>query len=150
MKDKNSKNINNTKSPKSDTNKKRTSFKLKKVYSRKPKLSEINMLDIIVVIVPREKESQVCDYLLDRGGVILSKNRAKGVSRSSIFSGIGANITPVSVIFSCARSEDSASVITSLSEEFRLDIPGNGKAFMINALGYMGAKAPFIEKRTRR
>jgi len=130
--------------------KKRASFKEKRVFSRKPKLSEINMLNIIVVIVPREKESLVCNYAVDLGAVVLSKNRAKGVSRSNIFSGIGANETPVSVVFLTARSEESPMIITSLSEKFRLDIPGNGKAFMIDVLGYMGAKAPFIEKRTRR
>lgn len=130
--------------------KKRASFKVKKVYSRKPKLSEINMLDIIVVIVPRDKDLVVCDFAVDRGAIVLSKSRGKGVSRSSIFSGVGANETPVTVIFLAARSEESASIITQISENFRLDIPGNGKSFMINALGYMGAKAPFIEKKTRR
>ena len=126
----------------------RASFKEKKVYSRKLKLSEINNLSMLVVIVPREKESEVSEYIALRGGIILSKNRAKGVSRATIFSGVGASVVPVSVLFTAARSEDAPQIITSLSEHFRLDIPGNGKAFMIDILGYMGAKAPFIEKRT--
>lgn len=129
------------------TTKKKASFKLKKVYARKPKLSEINMLNILVVVVPREKEVKASNYIVERGGVILSKNRAKGVSRSSIFSGIGANETPVSCLFAMARSEDAPELIVNLSNDFRLDIPGNGKAFLIDVLGYMGAKAPFIEKR---
>lgn len=79
--------------------------------------------------------------------MILSKNRAKGVSRSTIFSGIGVSETPVTCLFSMARQEDAPKLIVSLSNDFRLDIPGNGKAFLIDVLGYMGAKAPFIEKR---
>ena len=150
MKDNKNKMKTSGKKDKPSTNKKRASFKVKKVYSRKPKLSEINELNVMVVIVPREKEPHITEYILDNGGVILSKNRAKGVSRSNIFSGIGANETSVSVIFAIARSEDASTIITSLSDIFRLDIPGNGKAFMVDVLGYMGAKAPFIEKRTRR
>ena len=130
--------------------KKRASFKEKKVYMRKPKLSEINSLNIIVVIVPRDKQEKATEYILDRGGIILSVSRGKGISRATIFSGVGANEVPVSVIFSSARSEDAPSIITNLSSDFRLDIPGNGKAFMIDVLGYMGAKAPFIEKKVRR
>ena len=128
----------------------RASFKEKKVYMRKPKLSEINELKIVVVIVPRDHEMKLATYISDRGGVILSKNRAKGISRASLFSGVGANEVPVSVIFSAVRGEDSENLITKLSNDFRLDIPGNGKAFMIDVLGYMGAKAPFIEKRSVR
>ena len=125
----------------------RASFTEKKVYARKPKLSEINELNMMVVIVPRDKESKITEYIHLRGGIIMSKNRAKGVSRASLFSGIGANHVPVTVIFSALRSEDAPGIITKLSEDFRFDIPGNGKAFLIDVLGYMGAKAPFIEKR---
>jgi len=125
----------------------RASFKEKKVYMRKPKLSEINELKIIVIIVPRDNEAKISTYISDRGAVILSKNRAKGISRASLFSGVGANEVPVTVIFASVRSEDSENLIMKISNDFRLDIPGNGKAFIIDVLGYMGAKAPFIEKR---
>lgn len=125
----------------------RASFKEKKVYSRKLKLSEINELKMLVIIVPREKEQKASDYVSKRGAIVLSKNRAKGVSRANIFSGIGANDVPVSVLFVAVRSEDAPKLILELADDFRLDIPGNGKAFLIDILGYMGAKAPFIEKR---
>ena len=125
----------------------RAVFTEKKEYRRKLKLNEINNLNMIVVVVPREKGDKVVEYIENNGGVIISKNRAKGISRASIFSGIGMNEVQVSVIFSMARSEDAEKLIFKTSEKFRLDIPGNGKAFMIDVLGYMGAKAPFIEKR---
>ena len=125
----------------------RSSFAEKKEYRRKIKLNEINYLDIVCVIVPRDKNDKVIQYIECKGGVVIFRSRAKGVSRANLFSGLGINDVPVSVIFSMARREESVKLITGLSEKFRLDIPGNGKAFMIDVLGYMGAKAPFIEKR---
>ena len=36
-------------------------------------------------------------------------------------------------------------LMLSLCREFKLNEKGNGKAFVIDILGYMGAKGPFVE-----
>ena len=36
-------------------------------------------------------------------------------------------------------------LMISLCREFKFNKKGNGKAFVIDILGYMGAKGPFVE-----
>lgn len=126
--------------------KKKLSIRPKKVYTRKLKLSEITELSIAVFIVPRENETKVCSLIEQNRGVVLSKFKGKGLSRASVLTGIGAFLDDVSVVFSMARVEEVKDLVTNVSYVLNLDKPGNGKAFVIDVDGYMGAKAPFIEK----
>ena len=120
------------------------SVKKSQKYTRKPKLSEINELSIYVCILPRENEKLAVDIIKDNKGIILSRHKGKGVSRSGILSGIGAYSSNISCIFSMARDEEVLDIVDAMNKSFDFDTPGNGKAFIIDVMGYMGAKAPFL------
>ena len=135
-----------TKKPteKSVATKRRSFIVKKKAYSRKPKLNEINELSIFVVIIPRDMEDEAVDIIKENKGIILSRCKGKGISRAGVLSGIGAYSKNISCIFSMVREEEAIELADAVTDRFDLDVPGNGKAFIINSLGYMGAKAPFV------
>ena len=114
------------------------------VYKRKLKLSEIDELSLLVSIVNREEENRLVDYIKANRGVVLSRHKGKGVSRASMFSGIGAYSENISCVISVARNEEIRDLAYGVSQAFDLGTPGKGKSFVIESIGYMGAKALFI------
>lgn len=106
-------------------------------------LADINELSIAVFICKREKEPELIQYATDIGGVLLSSIRAKGLSRGSIATAFGA-YSEMNVVLIMAREEIAKSVVQDVSIKFKFDKPGNGKGFLIDTDGYMGAKAAFI------
>ena len=121
------------------------SFQKKVSLTRRPKLSEINELSIFVVIIDREFEREAVDFIKENKGIILSRCKGKGISRAGILSALGAYSKDITCIISMVREEESIDLADSVTDRFDLNTPGNGKAFIINSLGYMGAKAPFVE-----
>ena len=121
--------------------------KIKKntAYSRKPKLNEINELSMYFLIINRDFEQEAVDFIRENKGVVLSRCKGKGISRTGLLSAVGAYSTPVSCIISMIRSEEAESLADTVADRFDLHISGNGKSFIIDSLGYTGAKAPFIE-----
>ena len=106
-------------------------------------LSDINELSIAVFICKREKEGELIRYATDIGGILLSSIRAKGLSRGSIATAFGV-YTEINVVTIMARSEIAKSIVQDVSIKFKFDKPGNGKGFLLDSDGYMGAKAAFI------
>ena len=119
-------------------------FKKQQEFSRKLKLSEIQELSMCLIIVKRELEKHAIDVIRDNRGIVLSRSRGKGVSRRSIFSGLGAGQTDCVCIFAMARVEEIKTLIDEVARVLDLEKPGNGKAMVLEIEGYMGAKAPFI------
>ena len=115
-----------------------------KFVSKKYRLKEIEYLHIAFIICKRECERQVRERVLELGGRVLSIHEAKGVARNAV----NEMLRPESYAFSCivcnVRQEDVKNTIAAISMEFCFDEPGNGKAFSIPVLGYMGNKALFV------
>lgn len=109
----------------------------------KPKLSEINELSIAVFICKTEAEPELKKYIESLGGKILSSLRGKGLSRSAFAAAIGA-YTNINVVFAMCQTEISRRLVHDVSIKFKFNEQGNGKGFLINSDGYMGAKARFI------
>ena len=120
-------------------------FSKGKQLSRKLKLSEIQELGMCLIIVKRELEPHAIDVVKDNRGIVLSRQRGKGVSRTGIMSSIGAGLTDVVVIWAMARVEEIYDLVNEIGRVLDLEKPGNGKAMVIDVDGYMGAKAPFID-----
>ena len=141
------KKLNKKLNPKSKNKTKIVRKKIKKnvTYNRKPKLNEINELSIFTLIINREFEQEAVDFICENKGIILSRCKGKGISRAGLLSGVGAYSSPVTCIFSMVRKEEAEMLADSVADRFDLHIAGNGKSFIIDSLGYMGAKAPFIE-----
>lgn len=116
----------------------------KKMAVKKLKLSEINELSMAVFICATKIEPQVKNYINDIGGIILSSIRGKGLSRSAIAVALGA-YKEMNVIFAMCQTEIAKNIVQDVSIKFKFDLPGNGKGFVLDTDGYMGAKAAFIE-----
>lgn len=118
--------------------------KVKKTVKRPIKLSEINKLSMCVFIVNREYENQIKTRLHDLQARVVSIIRGIGVSRYSMFSSLKVGTSDMVVILAISRVEDTKKVMKTISIEFSLAKPGNGKSFVIDVDGYLGAKAKFI------
>ena len=119
-------------------------FSKGKELSRKLKLSEIQEMGMCLIIVKRELESHALDVVKDNRGVVISRHRGKGISRTGLMSNIGAGLTDVVVIWSIARVEEIYTLAKEVGRVLDLEKPGNGKAMVIDVDGYMGAKAKLI------
>ena len=111
----------------------------------RPKLSEINELSMSVFIVKRKDEEKLSKRLKTLGSQVLSITRGIGVSRNSIFESLKIGTDDISVFFAMSRVEDVRDIMKTITEEFDLTIPGNGKGFVVDIDGYLGAKAKFLE-----
>lgn len=116
-----------------------------KAKTKQLKLSEINELSMCVFIVTRELEDKVQAKLSSLQAKVVSVVRGVGVSRFSVFASLKVGTTDMSVIFALARVEDTKKIMKNVSIEFSLAKPGNGKSFVIDINGYLGAKAKFME-----
>ncbi len=117
----------------------------KKAPRKTLKLSQINELTLSVFIVKRENEDKLKTRLEELGARILSIMRGVGVSRQSVFESLRIGTDDCSVFVSTSRVEDVREIMQTISSEFALTVPGNGKGFTIDVDGYLGAKAIFIE-----
>ena len=123
----------------------KVNMKLKMNKKSRIKLSEINELTLSVFIVKRDKEDKLKNRIKELSGRIVSITRAIGVSRSTIFESLKIGTELVSVFFVLCRVEDVRDFMQTITEEFELCVPGNGKGFTIDVDGYLGSKAAFIE-----
>ena len=125
--------------------KSKVNLRLKKQKKRRPKLNEINELSLSVFIIKREQEDNLKNKINELEGEIVSITRGIGVSRSTVFESLKIGTENMSVFFVLVRIEDVRDFMQTITEEFELCVPGNGKGFVIDIDGYLGAKAVFID-----
>ncbi|MBQ7466697.1 MAG: hypothetical protein IJS74_01335 [Clostridia bacterium] len=117
----------------------------KKKTKRPLKVSEIEDLSMCVFIVKRSMEDKLKASIMENDGKILSITYGTGISRSSIFNSLRVGSDDVVVFFVTIRVEDVRKFMRTISKEFELAVPGNGKGFVLDVDGYLGAKALFVE-----
>ena len=117
----------------------------KGTFKRKLKLSEIQELAFVIVVIKRDNEKYAVEIIKKNNGIVLSRSRGKGVSRLSPLNSIGAFTMDVNVVFACVRVEDVQVLMEELEFKLKLEMAGNGRAMVVDVDGYMGAKAPFVE-----
>lgn len=108
-------------------------------------LSQIDELSMCVFIINREFEQKVKKRLDELQAKTVSIVRGVGISRYSMFSSLKVGTNDMSVIFAIARKEDVQKIMRTIAIEFSIALPGNGKSFVIDIDGYLGAKAKFME-----
>lgn len=109
------------------------------------KLSQIDELSMCVFIINRENEQKVKKRLDELQAKTVSILRGVGVSRYSMFSSLKIGTNDMSVILAISRKEDVRKVMRTIAIEFSIAKPGNGKSFVVDIDGYLGAKAKFVE-----
>lgn len=122
-------------------------FKDKRNRNSKSKirLSDINELSMAIIIIKREKQDKLEQFIKEQDAEILSIVRGIGVSRNTIFESLKIGTDDVSVFFVACRIEDVREFMQNVAEKFALNVSGNGKGFTVDIDGYLGAKAIFID-----
>ncbi len=118
-------------------------MKKNKMAIKKLQLSDIDELSIAVFICKQTVENQLTAYVKDIGGIVLSSMRGRGLSRVGIASAFGA-YTDVNVVMVMCLKDVAKDLVHDVSSKFKFNVPGNGKGFLMETDGYMGAKAAFI------
>lgn len=75
----------------------------------------------------------------------LAAVQCAGVSRSSILDMISGYSYDMFFVFTMCPKEITDIYMLQICKQFELNKKGNGKAFVVDVLGYMGAKGPFVE-----
>ena len=107
--------------------------------------SQINELSMICVIVNKNQTDELFEYIVDNGGRVVSVHQSHGVSRGFFGTLMSQYSMDKNVVFAVCQSEITDVFMANMCKTFELYKDGNGKAFVIDILGYMGAKGMFVE-----
>ena len=118
--------------------KNKTKFAVKKLQ-----LDDINELSIAIFICKTSQERELIKYASDIGGILLSSVRGKGLSHGAVARAFGG-YSEMNVVSVLVMTEFAKNLVQDVSIKFKFDEPGNGRGFLIDTDGYMGAKAEFI------
>ena len=105
---------------------------------------QINELAMCCFIMKRDKLDDLHEFIINNGGRVVSAVASKGFSRASIFDVFGESYETYTV-FAICQKEIVDIFMLNVCREFKLNKKGRGKAFVLDVLGYMGAKGPFVE-----
>lgn len=122
------------------TNKKKFVIVSQKLYP-----SQINELSLCCFIIKKEKYKDLKTFIKNNGGRVVSAIPGSGISRSEIVQTIEGFVENFYFVVSMCQKEITDIFMQSIVRQFELNKTGNGKAFVLDVLGYMGAKGPFVE-----
>lgn len=115
------------------------------IVSQRLHPTQINELSLCCIVIKQEKLDDMLSFVVNNGGRIVSAVQASGVSRSMLANAFNGFVIDSYCIFAICQKEITDILMTNIAREFELNKKGNGKAFVIDILGYMGAKGPFVE-----
>lgn len=107
--------------------------------------TQIGELSMFCVIIREDKLDKLFEFIVNNGGRVISAIQCEGSSHRTIdnlFDGYSKNFY---LVISTCQVEIVDVLMLNLCREFEINKVGNGKAFVIDVLGYMGAKGPFVE-----
>lgn len=119
--------------------------KKKVIVSQKLYPSQINELSICCFIIKADILDSFEDFVEHNGGRIISSIQCSGVSRNAIFNAFDGVVFDNYFVLTMCQQEITDVFMLTVCEEFEIHKKGNGKAFVLDVLGYMGAKGPFVE-----
>ena len=107
--------------------------------------TQIEELSMFCVIIKQNKLDDLFSFIVDNGGRVISAVPAYGVGKNTIVDFVSGNSSDSYVVFSACQKEIVDILMLDLCRNFEFNKKNNGKAFVIDVLGYMGAKGPFVE-----
>lgn len=115
------------------------------IVSQRLHPTQINELSICCFVVPEKILDDMLAFIVNNGGRVVSAIQACGVSRRLVAETLSGYIYDDYCIFATCQKEITDIFMLNICKEFKLNKKGNGKAFVLDVLGYMGAKGPFVE-----
>ncbi len=115
------------------------------IVSQKLYPNQINELALCCFIIKKDKLDDLHEFVVNNGGRVISAIAGKGLSRNSIFDVFLSDSTEVYMVLCVCQQEIADIFMLNAAREFEFNKKGRGKAFLIDVLGYMGAKGVFVE-----
>lgn len=107
--------------------------------------NQIGELSMFCVMIRENKLDSLFEYIVNNGGRVISAVPCAGISRNSLETVVDGYKKDFYFVMSVCQVEIVDVLMISLCREFEIYKKGNGKAFVLDVLGYMGAKGPFVE-----
>lgn len=107
--------------------------------------SQINELSMCCFVVKKENLDDLFAFIVNNGGRVLSAIECVGQSRSELVQAFDGFVPNNYFVLAMCQKEITDIFMLNVVKEFELNKKGNGKAFVIDILGYLGAKGPFVE-----
>lgn len=107
--------------------------------------SQINELSMCCFVVKKEKLDDLFAFIVNNGGRVLSAIECVGQSRSELVQAFDGFVSNNYFVLAMCQKEITDIFMLNVVKEFELNKKGNGKAFVVDILGYLGAKGPFVE-----
>ena len=85
------------------------------------------------------------EFVVNNGGRVLSAIASKGVTRGMILDMISGEFAETYTVLTVCQKEIADIFMLNICREFKFNKKGKGKAFVVDILGFMGAKGPFVE-----
>ncbi len=124
---------------------KETKKKKQVIVPQKLYPNQISELALCCFIIRREKIDRLHEFIASNGGRVISAIPSKGVSRSTIFDALTSEYYETYTVLCVCQQEIADIFMLNICREFKFNKKGKGKAFVIDILGYMGAKGVFVE-----
>ena len=115
------------------------------IVSQKLYPTQINELSVCCFIINKNKEDQIFEFIINNGGRVISAVSCYGVSRFSVTEGFYGYNDDMLFIMAMCQKEITDIFMLNICKEFKFNKKGKGKGFVLDVLGYMGAKGPFVE-----
>lgn len=115
------------------------------IVSQKLYPTQINELSICCFVVKSERVDDILSFIVNNGGRVVSAVMCSGVSRNIILNSISGYSNESYFVVAICQKEITDIFMLNICREFDFNKKGNGKAFVLDVLGYMGAKGPFVE-----
>lgn len=107
--------------------------------------SQINEMSMFCVSIKKNNLDELFEFIVNNGGRVISAVPCAGISHSAIDALVDGYKKDFYFVVSVCQIEIVDILMINLCREFEINKKGNGKAFVIDVLGYMGAKGPFVE-----
>ena len=115
------------------------------IVSQKLSPNQIGELAMCCFIIKKDLLDQLHQFVVNNGGRILSAISSKGISRGDFLEMINGEAFETYTVLCTCQKEIADIFMINICREFKFNKRGHGKAFVIDILGYMGAKGPFVE-----
>ena len=115
------------------------------IVSRQLYPSQINELSICAFIIKKHKLDDLLEFIVNNGGRVISAVSCAGVSRNEIVDVINGYSFGYNFVLAMCQKEITDIFMMDVVKELEINTKSNGKAFVLDVLGYMGAKGPFVE-----
>lgn len=115
------------------------------IVSQKLYPQQISELSMCCFFVKEKQLDNLLEFIVNNGGRVVAAISSTAVSKNAIIDFFDGYNTNSFVVFAMCQKEIVDIFMLNICRELNVSKKGNGKAFIIDILGYMGAKGPFVE-----